>query len=434
MRAISTPVRTLAGFLLGLLLGAVAPRLHAPLAAEAISVAQTLGGLWLDALRMTIIPLVVSLLFVAVGQTAQTARGGGVAARALLLLGVLLVIAAAISAVVASLFLEAWPPPGAAAQALRGAAPSATAQGAAIPITDLIRSFVPPNPVKAAADGAMAPLVVFTLAFSLAATRQSPARRAALMNVFDAVQAAMLTIVQAVLLVAPLGVFFLAFVLGARAGAGLAGLFAQYLALVYLVCISGAVIGLGMGIAAGVRPMALLRALVPVEVIALSTQSSVAALPAMLIAARSVGIPERVANLVLPMAVALFRISNPAANVAIASYIAHVYGVPLDPARLAVGVVVAAAVSLAGAGVSSSVTFFTTLVPVCMALNLPIVALPLLLPLEPLGDFARTAANTVADVGAAAWLGRRRGGSGAEVGAEDGSSAGQGEPGSGGIA
>jgi proton glutamate symport protein len=407
VRAISTPVRTLAGFLLGLVLGALAARLHLPPVAAAITWAQTLGGLWLDALRMTIIPLVVSLLFVAVGQTAQTVQGGGLAARALALFGVLLVIAAAISAVIAALFLQALPPPGVAAQALRGAAPSATAQGAAVPIADLIRSFVPTNPIRAAADGAMAPLVVFTLAFSLAAMRQSPARRAALMDLFDAVQAAMLTIVQWVLLIAPLGVFFLAFVLGARAGAGLAGLFAQYLALVCLVCIPGALIGLGLGIAAGARPMALLRALIPVEVIAVSTQSSVACLPAMLIAARSVGVPERVANLALPMAVALFRISNPAANVAIASYIAHIYGVALDPARLAIAVVVAAAVSLAGAGVSSSVTFFTTLVPVCMALNLPIVALPLLLPLEPLGDFARTAANTVADVGVTAWLGRR---------------------------
>jgi len=410
VRAISTPLRTLAGFLLGLFLGAVAQRLHAPLTSEAIGAAQTLGGLWLDALRMTIVPLVVSLLFVAVGQTAQTARGGGLAARALALMGALLVIAAAISAVLASVFLQAMPPPIEAAQALRSAAPSATAQGAAIPIADLVRSFVPTNPIRAAADGAMAPLVVFTLVFSLAATRQSAARRAPLMDFFDAVQASMLTIVRWVLLIAPLGVFFLAFVLGARAGAGLAGLFASYLALIFLVCAPGAVIGLGMGIAAGARPMALLKALVPVEVIALSTQSSVAALPAMLVAARAVGASERVVNLVLPMAVALFRISNPAANVAIASYIAHIYGLPLDPARLAIGVVVAAAVSLAGAGVSSSVTFFTTLVPVCMALNLPIVALPLLLPLEPLADFARTGANVVADVGVAVWLGRRSGG------------------------
>jgi Na+/H+-dicarboxylate symporter len=397
----------LAGFLLGLGLGAVASRLDPPLVATAITTAQTLGGLWLDALRMTLVPLIFSLLFVAVGQTAQTARGGGLATEALLLVGALLLIAAALSAVAASLFLQTWPTPGAVAQALRSAAPSAPSQARALPIASLVRSFVPANPVRAAADGAMAPLVVFTLIFGFAATRQTPARRAVLMDVFDAVRASMLWIVQAVLVIAPLGVFFLAFSLSARAGASLAGLFGPYLVLVSAVCIPGVVIGLGLGVAAGVRPMALVKALLPVQVIALSTQSSVASLPAMLVAVRTVGTPDRVADMVLPMAVALFRISNPAANVAIACYIAHIYGVPLDPARLAIGVVVAAVVSLAGAGVASSVTFFTTLVPVCMALNLPIVALPLLLPLEPLVDFSRTFGNTVADIGVAIWLGAR---------------------------
>jgi Na+/H+-dicarboxylate symporter len=397
----------LSGFLLGLLFGVMATRLQAPLSADAIAVAQTLGGLWLDALRMTLIPLIFSLLFVAVGQAAQTAQGGGLAAKALLLFGALLLIAAALSAVLAFLFLQTWPPAAAAAQALRVAAPSLAGESRGLPIGALVRSFVPANPVKAAADGAMAPLVVFTLIFSFAATRQTLGRRAALMDVFDAIQASMLWIVQAVLAIAPLGVFLLAFALSAQAGASVAGLFIPYLILVCMACIPGVLIGFGMGVAAGVRPMALLKALVPVQVIALSTQSSVASLPAMLIAARTVGTPDRVANLVLPMAVALFRISNPAANVAIASYVAHIYGVPLAPARLAIGVVVAAAVSLAGAGVASSVTFFTTLVPVCVALNLPIVVLPLLLPLEPLVDFARTFGNTVADVGVATWLGAR---------------------------
>jgi Na+/H+-dicarboxylate symporter len=400
----------LAGFLLGLILGAVVSRLAAPASADVVAIAQMLGGLWLDALRMTIIPLVFSLLFVAVGQTAQTAQGGGLTAKALLLFAILLLAATAISAFAASLFLQVWPTPAAAAQALRTAAPSAPSEPAALPITALVRSFVPINPIKAAADGAMAPLVVFTLVFSLAATRQSPQRRATLMDLFDAVQAAMLSIVRAVLMVAPLGVFFLALALSAKGGGSLAGLFGPYLVLTCLVCIPGMLIGFGMGVAAGVRPTALLQAMAPVQVIALSTQSSVACLPAMLVAARAVGTPERVANLVLPMAVALFRISNPAANVAIAVYIAHVYGVTLDPAGLAIGVVVAAAVSLAGAGVSSSVTFFTTLAPVCMAMNVPIVALPLLLPMEPLVDFARTFGNTVADVGVAAWLGARAAG------------------------
>jgi Na+/H+-dicarboxylate symporter len=406
LRAFSAPVRTLAGFLLGLLLGALTTRLHAAFALGAVVIAQTLGGLWLDALRMTLIPLIISLLFVAVGQTAETARGGGVAAKALLMFAALLLTAAGLSAVIAALFLQTWPPPDAAARALRAAAPSLAADSHALPLTALIRSFVPTNPVKAAADGAMAPLVVFILAFSVAATRQTPERRAALMTLFDAIQASMMWIVQAVLWAAPLGVFFLAFVLSAQAGGNVAGLFVRYIVLIYLVCLPGMVIGFGLGLASGLRPMALAKAMVPVQVIALSTASSVAALPAMLVAARTVGTPGRVANLVLPLAVALFRFSNPAANVAIASYLAHIYGVPLDPARLTLGVVVAAVMSLAGAGVASSVTYFTTLVPVCVALGVPILALPLLLPLEPLADFARTFGNTLADMGVTTWLGR----------------------------
>jgi Na+/H+-dicarboxylate symporter len=396
----------LAGFLLGLGLGALATHAHTPLAPAAVVTAQTLGGLWLDALRMTLIPLIFSLLFVAVGQTAETARGGGLAVKALLMFGALLLIAAGLSAVIAALALQSWPPPEAAARALRAAAPSLGADTRPVPFAALIRGFVPANPVKAAADGAMAPLVVFILAFSVAATRQTAERRAALMALFDAVQASMLWIVQAVLWVAPLGVFFLAFALAAQAGGTVAGLFMPYIVLIYLVCLPGMVIGFGLGLAAGVRPLALAKAMVPVQVIALSTASSVAALPAMLVAARGVGTPARVGNLVLPMAVALFRFSNPAANVAIASYLAHIYGVPLDPGHLAVGVVVAAVMSLAGAGVASSVTYFTTLIPVCVALGVPILALPLLLPLEPLADFARTFGNTLADMGVTTWLGR----------------------------
>ena len=405
MRANSAPVRTLSGFLLGLVLGALVSRFHGP--ASLIAITQTLGGLWLDALRMTLVPLIFSLLFVAVGQTAQTARGA-LAAKSLLLFWVLLLSATALSAITAFLFLQAWPISQAAAQALRSAAPSAAGVGEPVPIATLVRSFVPVNPIKSAADGAMGPLVVFALVFSLAATRQNPKRRAALMDVFDAVQASMLTIVQAVLLFAPLGVFFLAFALSARAGANLTGLFGPYLLLVCIACIPGALIGLALGLAGRARPLALVKAFAPVEVIALSTQSSVASLPSMLVAARAVGTPGKVADIVLPMAVALFRISNPAANIAIASYIAHIYGVALDPVRLAIGVVVAATVSLAGAGVASSVTFFTTMVPICAALNLPIAPLALLLPLEPLIDFARTSANVTADLGAAVWMGARK--------------------------
>jgi Na+/H+-dicarboxylate symporter len=86
--------------------------------------------------------------------------------------------------------------------------------------------------------------------------------------------------------------------------------------------------------------------------------------------------------------------------------VANVYGVPVDAAKLAAGVIVASLVSLGAVGVASSVTFFTTLVPLFVTMNLPLDLLPLLLPLETLPDFSRTVGNVTADVGITAWAAR----------------------------
>ena len=111
---------------------------------------------------------------------------------------------------------------------------------------------------------------------------------------------------------------------------------------------------------------------------ALSTQSSARYLPVMLRGAESLVVPERIRALVLPMAVALFRATNPAASMTIVLYVASVYGVALPLPRLLISVVLAALMSLAGVGVASSVAFATVLIPLCIALNLPIAILPLL--------------------------------------------------------
>jgi len=146
--------------------------------------------------------------------------------------------------------------------------------------------------------------------------------------------------------------------------------------------------------------------LIPVEAMAISTQSSLAPLPVMLTACDRLGVPERARDLVLPMAVAVFRITSPAGNLAVVIYIAHLYGIHLAPGTLAIGVVVASLVSVAAVGVASSVTFFTTLVPISMAMGLPMDLLPLFLAVETLPDFSRTIGNVTADVGVTAMAGR----------------------------
>ncbi|HEX5377763.1 MAG TPA: cation:dicarboxylase symporter family transporter [Phenylobacterium sp.] len=405
----SLTVRILLGLVAGLTFGALSPGLHLTWQGELVSTAEALGGVWLDALRMTIIPLVFSLLVVGVAQAAGTLRGGGLPGWALLMFGVMLLVSTTISAFATPALLQIWPVPLEAAQALRA---SAHGGSAAIPpsppMVEWLKSFVPANPVKAAADGAMAGIVVFALVFGLAVTRLNAHRRATMFSFFDAVQAAMMVLVEWVLWAAPAGVFLLALVVGAKTGFGAVGVLGQYVVVVSIMCLIAGGLGLLMALVGGRTPPGkLFAALIPVEAMAISTQSSLASLPVMLEAAERLGIPTRVRGLILPMAVALFRITSPAGNLAVVIYVAHIYGVHLDPARLAIGVVVASLVSLAAVGVASSITFFTTLVPISMAMGVPMELLPLLLAVETLPDFSRTVGNVTGDVGITAWAARR---------------------------
>jgi proton glutamate symport protein len=210
-----------------------------------------------------------------------------------------------------------------------------------------------------------------------------------------------------VLWLGPIGVFFLAFVVGAKTGFGAVGVLGHYIVIVSIMCLLAGVLGLLMALIGGRVPAGrLARALIPVTAMAISTQSSLASLPVMLEASEELGLPQRVRGLVLPMADALFRITSPAGNIAVAIYVAHVYGVKLDPGHIAAGVLVAAIVSVAAVGVASSVTFFTTLVPISMAMGLPLDLLPLLIAVETFPDFSRTVGNVWGDMGVTAWAAR----------------------------
>jgi Na+/H+-dicarboxylate symporter len=304
--------------------------------------------------------------------------------------------------------LQMWPAPAAAAQALRTAALGAAKSiPPSPPFADFVRSFVPANPIKAAAEGSMSSMVVFALVFGFAATRLAEHRRDALYRFFDAVQATMMQIVEWVLWAGPVGVFFLALGVGAKTGFGAVGLLGHYVIVVSVMCLAAGTMGLILGLVGGrIAPGRLGAALIPVSAMAISTQSSLASLPVMLEAAEEIGVAERIGGLVLPMAVALFRITSPAGNLAVAIYVAHVYGAPLDPARLTAGVVVAALVSLAAVGVASAVTFFASLVPISIAMGLPLDLLALLIAVETFPDFSRTLGNVWGDVGVTAWAAR----------------------------
>lgn len=395
--------RILAALLIGLTLGAVLGGNRVAGLDRMLAVAAPIGKLWLDALTMTVVPLVFALLVTGVSTAAESASTGGVAKRAVLWFAVLLVACSLLTVVVCVTILGFWPI-AAQAAALGGTAEEVPAIASA---SEWITGFIPTNPIKAAADTAMVPLVVFALIFGFAITRIDPALRRVLIDFFRGIIEAMLVIVHWVLWLAPIGVLALAFAVGARLGIGAAGALIQYVVVVASSCLVAGALSAIIAIVVGrLSPATFARAALPVQIVAVSTQSSLACLPAMIQASPALGVERAAAGVVLPLAVSLFRASSAAANLAVAIYLGYLHGVPMGPGVLIVGALTAAAVSLAAVGLPAQVSFFATIGPVCIAMGVPLTLLPVLLAVETIPDIFRTLGNVTADLAVTRLAGR----------------------------
>lgn len=390
--------RILLALVLGIAVGAVVPA--GPTASTVGAVAAPIGTIWLNALKMTIIPLVFALLVGGIASAAEAARGGRLAARAITWFAGLLIVGVVFGALATETLLALWPFDPLATAALRAGATSET-----VPVlpsaAEMMVGIVPGNIFAALSAGDMLPIVLFAMVFGFAVARLDGETRAPIVALVRSVSTAMMVIVNWVLLIAPIGIFALAFGVGQRAGLGAAGAILQYVAMVSLVLILQMLfIAYPVAILGGrVAPITFIRAALPVQALALSTQSSLATLPAMIAQSRdALRLPDRVVGLVLPLAVSLFRITSPAGNLAVVLIVAHIYGIQLGWGAIALGGIIAVVGSLAVVGVSSSATFFVVLVPVSLALGVPVELLPLLLPVEVFPDLWRTVGNVTADL------------------------------------
>ncbi|WBH15427.1 dicarboxylate/amino acid:cation symporter [Sphingomonas radiodurans] len=392
-----------AGLVGGILLAAYAPGAVEPTA----SIAQPIGQAWLNALQMTIVPLVFSLLVTGVAATAEAAQAGRLAGRAVGLYLVIMLASAVTAALVTPLFLSLAPLPAESAAALRGALTGVAPNPPVPPLGEFLAGIIPANVVRAMAESNFLSMIIFALVFAFALMRIEPELRALLVRVFTAVRDTMLVVIGWVLWAGPVGVFALALVVGARAGSG------AFSALVHYILI---VAGVGVVIALLAYPMAMLggrvslarfsRAALPSQAVAVSTQSSLASLPAMLTSARSLGVPVATAGVTLPLAVALLRATGPAMNLAVAIYIAHWFGVPVSGGALAVGTLVAALMSLGAVSLPGTVSYVSSVAPVCAAIGAPTAPLGLLVAVETMPDIVRTLGNVMWDLATTVTLAR----------------------------
>ena len=387
---VATFAALVAGLGLGVALSAAA------LPAWLLDLAALVGSLWLRALQMTIIPLVAALLVLGLAQMVRAARAGAAARRFLALVFAVLIASGTFAAVALPLLLRVFPIPESAAGFLAEGAGEAQA----VPgILDFLGSLIAPNIIAAAADTAMLPLTIFFALFAIALTRIPAEQGERLLGFFHALANTMLVLIGWVLWIAPLGVAALAFGVGLRSGGGAFAALAHYILVVSacgaFVLLLGYVVA---GVLGGIGPVRFARAVLPAQAVAVSTQSSLASLPAMLDSAGRLGLRSSTSEFVLPLAVAIFRATSPAMNMAVALYVAALAGVEITPALAMAGILVALIISVGSVSLPGSISFVVSIGPIALAMGVPIEPLALLVAVEMLPDIMRTLANVTMNV------------------------------------
>lgn len=373
----------------------------------AVRLLEPIGTLWVNAIRMIVLPLVVALLVVGIASASDTRRIGRLGLRAVATFYSLLAAVAILIALVAPpLFADLQLDPTRVA-ALRATAAGGDVLRAQVPsFRDWLVSLVPTNPIGAAAEGALLPLIVFVVAFGFALTRVDAREREHVVAFFRAVNQAMLVLARWVLALAPAGVFALAFVLGNQLGAGAVGALGFYLmvqvGLHIAVMIGVYALAVLMG---GVRLRRFAIAAAPAQFVALSTRSSFAALPAMIEGAtRRLNLPEDLTGFVLPLGVSIFRLTSPINWTVGALFIARLYGIELGPAQVATVAVASVVLNATAPGIPSGGLLVQA--PVYAAVGLPIEGIGILIAVDLIPDLFKTTLNVTADMAALTLIGR----------------------------
>ena len=398
--------RVLLALVLAMLLGIGVSALGNPQLLAAVDFLAPIGSLWVNAIRMTVIPLVVSLIITGLGSAGDMQSLGTVGRRTLLVFFGLLTFVAAIAVPLAPIAFGALPSNGGVHPALPPGAAEVTSEIAkAGPVQSVgawVNSLLPTNPIAAAANGALMQLVLFTILFSLALTRVESATRTQLVEVFRGIGDTMQVLVGAVIALAPIGVFALVVPLAAHTGSAFAGAVGYY-----VVVYSGFSLAITLlfyplvTLFGGIPVRRFAKAAVPVQLIGISSASSVASLPALIDSAdRELELPSQASGFVLPLAVSTLKVAAPMTWAVGACFIGWFYGVPLGFRELATIAFAGVFLSFAAPGVPNGA--FLLLTPLFVQIGLPAEGIGILIALDAIPDRVATVLNVTGDLTAAA--------------------------------
>jgi proton glutamate symport protein len=412
-RGTSLTAWSLAALAAGLALGLLCHRSGSP-AYEALARAvEPLGELWLSALQMTVLPLVVAHTLAAIGGTGTERSVGALGGRAMLLFVAMLAAAGLLTVALAPTAVAWYPVDRASVAALQSATPvPQAARDAAVAgpgsLGEWVATLLPRNLFEAARRGDVLALLLFTTLFAVAVTRLPAEQRDPLARAFRGAAAAMLIVVRWLLWFTPVGVFAYILALALRAGSGAAGMLGAYVLVVcgfLLLCTALLYPATALLGRTSVRAFA--RAVAPAQLVAVSTRSSIAALPALVDGGRrQLGLPETATSFALPLGASVFKLNRMISSPVKLLFLAHVYGVPLTPGAVATFMATVMLLSFSSVGVPGGGVAFKTL-PAYLAAGVPIEGVVIAETVEAVPDIFKTLLNVTANMSAATMLSRR---------------------------
>jgi Na+/H+-dicarboxylate symporter len=347
------------------------------------------GTLFLNFIKMLIVPLVFLSLVVGVTSLKDPARMGRIGIKTIFWYLVTTAFAVVLGLIFALVFQ-----PGAGVEKVAAAAPKA----AALPsVVDTFLNLIPVNPVGALASGNILQIIVFAIVVGIAINFVGP-KADPLERVLSAGADVMYKMTAGVMELAPLGVFALMAWVAAKYGLSILLPLAKIIVCVYVACILHAIVvyGLILKFYAGLNPVQFFKGIVDAQMVAFTTTSSAGTLPVTMRCTQdNLGVSVGVSSFVLPLG-ATINMDGTAIYEAIAAiFVAQVFGVTLGGGEYVMIVVVATLASIGAAGVPGAGLIMLTMV--LTTIGLPLEGLAIVAGIDRILDMARTTINVTGD-------------------------------------
>jgi Na+/H+-dicarboxylate symporter len=366
---------------------------------ENASVLSPLGDIFIQLIKMVVIPLVAVSIISGAASIGNSKSAGKIGLSTFAYYLSTTVVAVLIGLALGEIFK---PGVGVSMEAVQGMFSDEYAnQGEIAGFWSTIKGIIPANPIQALSEGNILQVLFFSLFLGFGISTIKPEKKEALMTVLDALGDALIFMITAIMYIAPIGVFGLMADAVGTFGFDILGLVLK----LFVVYVAGLLIHtfgvytILIKLLSKMPPLKFFKKMYKVQLVALSTASSMATLPINIETCENeLGVTKETSSFVLPLGATINMDGNSLYYALAACFFAQLFGIHLGFAQYIAIIITATIGSIGQAGVPGPSLL---VVAVLLSANIPVTALPLLFGVDRLFDMLRTAVNVTGDASCA---------------------------------